>query len=179
MWHIERGGRERTPELRLSYRNCFPYKSFSLTNSPHSLLECSIFKKWLLFHVSSPQYTNRRDKYWKTNRKWRTWLVDTQSGIFTLSFANLQSRSPPPPSLIYSHWTRQWFISVQVKIHVADGTCHFYKILIPLFYLFVLRFGNFIHESHHRHPPGKRRSCSPPLVERWRWRCLCLQRRSD
>lgn len=53
MWHIkwERRGRKR--QLRFSYGKCFPYKSSFLTPPPRLLLECSIFRKWLLFRVSS------------------------------------------------------------------------------------------------------------------------------
>lgn len=59
MWHVKWEGeetereRERKREQSFSYGKCFSYKSFFLTSSPCLLLECSIFKKWLLFHVSS------------------------------------------------------------------------------------------------------------------------------
>lgn len=48
-----RGERERKGKLSFSCGKCFSYKSSFLTSTPCLLLECSIFKKCLPFHVSS------------------------------------------------------------------------------------------------------------------------------
>lgn len=185
MWHIKWEQSKRKCELSFSYGKCFPYKSFFLTSPRRFLLECSIFKKWLLFHVSSPSVqTEAMGMTDKTGsggqgsfERWEFGLILKEQSVspsrprmqkpffvFTVTFSQT-----PTTVTSFSSW----------QIHTHIWFALFTKTPSRWLSYFIIYFHNrFIHESHHLHPPRKRRSCSPPLVGRWRWRCLCLLRRS-
>lgn len=80
MWHIKWERRGRKHQLRFSYGKCFSYKSSFLTRPPCLLLECSIFKKWLLFRVSSLS-VQKGEMGWQTYKVKGTALWQMEFGL--------------------------------------------------------------------------------------------------
>lgn len=157
MWHIKWEQSKRKRELSFSYGKCFPYKSFFLTSPPRFLLECSIFKKWLLFHVSSLSVQTETEEMGMTDKtgsggqgsfeRWEFGLILKEQSlspsrpmmqkpffIFTVAF-------PQKPTTVTS------FSSWQIHTHMI---CSFHKNpfqMVVLFYYLFLRFYTRISSS--------------------------------
>lgn len=119
-----RGKARQSVNWALVMESVFP-KSFFLTRL---LLECSIFKEWLLFHVSSLS-VQKAETDWQTvegKRLSDRWSLGSSKRSSHSLLADLQSKSPPSSSQSHSHRTRQQCLfSVQVQIHTVWGLASF------------------------------------------------------